>query len=59
MTGTEALKIALAKEEGSIKLYKKLALEHKEISDLLLSLLNEEEKHKKMIEKRIFELTRQ
>ena len=58
MTPVEALKIALAKEEVSIKLYKKLANEHSEIRELLYSLLNEEEKQKRLIETRISELTR-
>lgn len=58
MTPVEALKLALSKEEASIKLYRKLTIEHSAIKDLLLSLLNEEEKHKLLIEKKISEITR-
>ena len=56
MTPIEALEIALAKEDASVKLYRRLALEHKAIEELLLSLINEEEKHVKMIQDRIREL---
>jgi rubrerythrin len=58
MTPVEALKLALAKEEASIKLYKRLAIEHREIEDLLDILRNEEEKHKILIEKKLVELMR-
>ncbi|MFH1578438.1 MAG: hypothetical protein ABIC18_05145 [Candidatus Omnitrophota bacterium] len=58
MTPVEALEIALAKEKAAIVLYGKLAIEHSEIKDLLTSLANEEQKHKKLIEGKIFELTR-
>ena len=58
MTPVEALEIALSKEDASIKLYRKLAAEHKAIEDLLLSLINEEEKHLKLIKQRIHELTK-
>ncbi len=56
MTATEALELALKKENASIKLYTKLAAEYSEIKELLFALLNEEEKHKKMIEARIAEI---
>lgn len=58
MTPVEALEIALVKEDASIKLYRKLALKHKVIEELLISLVNEEEKHLKMIKERIYELTK-
>ena len=58
MIPVEALEIALVKENASIKLYRKLAAEHKVIEDLLMSLVNEEEKHLKMIKERIYELTK-
>ncbi|MCQ9207706.1 MAG: hypothetical protein NG740_07495 [Omnitrophica bacterium] len=58
MTPNEALQIALSKEKGSIEMYRKLAVKHPVIKDLFYSLLNEEEKHKKMIEKKIVEMTR-
>ncbi len=57
MTATEALKVALSKEEASINLYRDLAAKHSEIKELLSSLLNEEEKHKQLIEKKIYEIT--
>ncbi len=57
MTPVEALKLALAKEEASINLYKRLAYEHKAIQDLANDLLNEEFEHKSLIEKKIRELT--
>ena len=58
MTPVEALKMALTKEEASIELYKELAVKHTAIKDLLLSLLDEEYKHKKMIEEKIVQLTK-
>lgn len=58
MSPTEALKLALNKEMQSIKLYQDLSNKYPEIKDLLISLLNEEQKHKKMIEQKIFEVTR-
>lgn len=58
MTIVEALKLALGKEKNSIKLYQDLAQNHSAIKDLLLFLLNEEEKHKKLIEEKIVEVTR-
>ena len=58
MTPVEALRLALSKEKAAIALYQRLANEHREIEDLLLSLVNEEEKHKKLIEKKIVEITR-
>jgi rubrerythrin len=57
MTPAEALKIALSKEVASIKLYRKLYDQHPAIRDLLSTLVNEEEKHKKLIEKKIVEIT--
>lgn len=53
-----ALKLALAKEEASIKLYRDLAVKHPEIRDLFFFLVNEEEKHKLRIEDKISEITR-
>ena len=54
----EALKLALAKEEEAIVLYNKLAIENPAAKDIFEFLSNEEHKHKKLIEKRILELTR-
>lgn len=58
MSPVEALQLALSKENSSIKLYNKLAVEHSEIRGLLNSLVIEEEKHKKSIERKIYEITK-
>lgn len=58
MTPVEALEVALGKEKAAIALYQDLIEKHSEIKDLLFLLLNEEQKHKKLIEERIVELTR-
>ena len=58
MTAKEALQLALTKETNAIELYTRLAREHPEIRELLLSLVDEEHKHKKLIEKKMFELSR-
>jgi rubrerythrin len=58
MTPVEALKMALQKEEASIELYRELAAKHPAIKELLSSLLDEEFKHKKLIEDKIAQLTR-
>lgn len=56
MTPVEALNLALSKEKASIQLYNRLYLKHPPLKELLLFLVNEEEKHKQMIEKKIVEL---
>ena len=56
MTSVEALELTLAKEESSITLYKDLLTKHPVIRDLLTELLNEELKHKKLIEGKIAEI---
>jgi rubrerythrin len=58
MTPVEALQLALSKEKASIKLYETLAGQHPAIKELLYSLMSEEEKHLKMIDKRMQELMR-
>lgn len=58
MSPVEALQLALKKENASITLYEKLANEHSEIKELLFTLLNEEQKHKKLIETKIVEITK-
>lgn len=57
MTPVEALQLALTKEQNAIDFYDRLSEDHKAISELLLFLLNEEEKHKKLIQEKIVELT--
>jgi rubrerythrin len=58
MGPVDALKIALSKENASIQLYARLSLQHKAIKELLQLLINEEEKHKQLIEDKISEMTR-
>lgn len=58
MTPVEALKLALSKEQSAIDLYERLSRKHTAIKELLLFLLNQEEKHKKLIQDKIQELTR-
>ena len=57
MIDIEVLKLALAKEEDAIRVYKGLMLEHPSLRELLSFLVTEEQKHRAMIEKRIAELT--
>lgn len=52
----EALKMALGREEASIELYRKLLIKYKVAEDVFTFLFNEENKHKMLIEKKIFEL---
>ncbi len=56
MVELEALKLALSKEQDAVGVYKKLLAEHPRLKDLFYFLLNEEEKHVVMIEKKIAEL---
>lgn len=53
MGPVEALKIALKKEESSIKLYQRMYLRYPELKELVSFLINQEEKHKQMVEKAI------
>ena len=56
MIELEALNLALSKEKGAVEAYKKLLAEHPGLKDLFCFLLNEEQKHVTMIEKKITEL---
>jgi len=58
MTPMEALKLALSKEEQSIDLYRDLSVKHPAIKELLIFLINEEMKHKKLIEQEMSKLSR-
>lgn len=58
MGPVEALKLALSKEGESIELYSRLSLEHANLKETFLFLIGEEEKHKKLIEKKISEITK-
>lgn len=53
MTPVEALKLALTKENASIEFYNKLNLKHPSLKELFSFLVNEEEKHKLLIERKI------
>jgi rubrerythrin len=57
MTPVQALELALSKENSAIQLYDNLALKYPEMKELLLFLMNEEEKHRQLIERKISELT--
>ncbi len=52
----EALELALSKEQDAVAGYKRLLAEHPALKDLFYFLLNEEQKHVVMIEKKIAEL---
>ncbi|MBN2482971.1 MAG: hypothetical protein JXD21_02055 [Candidatus Omnitrophica bacterium] len=56
MTPVEALQLALEKEDDALTLYRKLALEHHAVKDIFEFLVNEEEKHKKILKERIHQL---
>jgi len=56
MIELEALKLALSKEQNAVETYKKLLVEHPALKELFYFLLNEEEKHVAMVEKKIAEL---
>lgn len=58
MGPVEALQLALSKEQEAIKLYQDFGLRYPEIKEILLFLVNEEQKHKQLIEKKIYELTK-
>ncbi|MFC1624337.1 hypothetical protein ACFL28_03365 [Candidatus Omnitrophota bacterium] len=58
MSPVEALKLALSKETEAMELYEKLSIEHQALKDIFYLLVAEEQKHKKLIEKKIVELTR-
>lgn len=52
----EALELAKKKETQSIALYQKFIVEHPAAKDVFEFLLDEEEKHKQLIDKKILEL---
>jgi len=53
----EVLKLALAKEESAIKSYQEMLIQHPTLGELLSFLVTEEQKHKKLIEMKITELS--
>lgn len=58
MTTVEALRLALEQEIKAIEIYSKLALEHQAVKETMDFLITEEQKHKKLLEKKIVEATR-
>ncbi len=58
MTPVEALKLALSKEVEAIGMYQKFSADYPVAKDTFIFLAAEEEKHKKMLEKKINELTK-
>lgn len=58
MIDIEVLRIALSKEEDAIKTYQDMMVNNPNLKELLSLLVTEEQKHKALIEKKIFELTR-
>lgn len=58
MTPVEALKLALSQEDNALTLYQKLSLEHPSLKDTFSFLMNEEQRHKKLLHDKIAELTR-
>ncbi|MCK9603059.1 MAG: hypothetical protein M0R66_01570 [Candidatus Omnitrophica bacterium] len=58
MDPVEALKLALSEEQKAIALYSKLSVAHTAVKETFLFLIEEEQKHKKLLEKAIFELTK-
>ncbi|MEW5758886.1 MAG: ferritin family protein [Candidatus Omnitrophota bacterium] len=54
----EALNLALDKEIKSIEMYEELSKEAKLAKDIFQFLIGEEQKHKRLIEQKIQELSR-
>jgi rubrerythrin len=58
MGPVEALKLALGKEQEAIDLYTGIGTEHANLKETMEFLINEEHKHKQLLDKKIAELTR-
>lgn len=58
MVPVEALRLALSKEIEAMEMYKQLAVDHKVAEEIFNFLAGEETKHKALIEKKIYELTK-
>jgi rubrerythrin len=54
----EALRLALSKEIEAIKTYEKFSLDYTVAKDTFIYLMNEEQKHKALLEKKIAEYTK-
>lgn len=58
MTPIEALQLALSKEVEAIQLYTKFSVDYPAGKEIFWFLAGEEQKHKKLIEDKIYELTK-
>lgn len=58
MGPVEALELALSKEIEAMDMYKKFLGEYPVAKEIFEFLANEEYKHKELIEKKIYELTK-
>lgn len=56
MDHQEALDLALSKEKEAVEIYRRFSIEHPSMRDLFEFLMNEEEKHVSLIQKKISEL---
>jgi len=56
MDHQEALDLALRKEKETVEIYRKFSIEYPSMRDLFEFLMNEEEKHVSLIQKKISEL---
>jgi rubrerythrin len=54
----EALKLALSKEIEAMDLYNRLSAEAPAAKEIFLFLVGEEQKHKRLIEQKISEMTK-
>ncbi len=58
MGPVEALELALEKEIAAKNLYDNFSVKYPETKDIFIFLMNEEDKHRQLIEKKIVELKR-
>ena len=58
MSPIEALELALSKEKEAIEAYGKFAETYPAVKDICTFLMGEEQKHKQLIEKKIYELSK-
>jgi len=58
MGPVEALKLALTKEIEAASMYEKFSWEYPIAKEIFIFLAGQEQKHKNLIEKKIYELTK-
>lgn len=58
MGPVDALKMALGEEDKAIALYERFNREHAQLSEIFSFLINEEHKHRNLLERKITELTK-